>query len=297
MSAPDTRLVTPEAVVLDLETAGLGSRLVARAVDELIKVAVLLVLFLVGALVGGAGLPVPGWLGISLVLFLVFGIYVGYDVAFETLWRGRTPGKAIFGLRVVTADAAPVRFRHAALRAALATVDIYLCNAIIGIVAILASARNQRLGDLVGGTLVLRERTGAAMPTPVAFSVPYGYEAYAATLDPSAMSAQDYGVVRSFLLRAPTLTPQLRDQLARQVAAPLAARLHHTPPPAVSPETFLVALAARYQQRSLRQPGDGVDHHQAQPAQPSPPPPQIPPPPRWSQHPGSSQAPGFDPPA
>ena len=66
----------------------------------------------------------------------------GYPAAFETLWRGRTLGKAALGLRVVTIEGAPVRFRHAAIRSMLGLFDKYPASArIIGVVTILGRAQ------------------------------------------------------------------------------------------------------------------------------------------------------------
>ncbi len=117
---------------------------------------------------------------------------------------------------------------------------------------ILFTSKNQRLGDLLAGTIVLRERTGAGRSVPATFMVPPGYEAYASTLDVSGLSAADYGAVRAFLLRANSLQPAQRYDLARQIATPLLGRLRHTPPPWVSPEALLMCVAALYQDRQRR---------------------------------------------
>ncbi len=78
------------------------------------------------------------------------------------------------GLRVVTREGAPVQFRHAAIRAALGLIDFYLAFGGVAVISALVTREHQRLGDLVAGTLVLRERTGARAPTAVRFAVPAG---------------------------------------------------------------------------------------------------------------------------
>src|SRR4051812_12959182 len=114
MQQLDTRLVTPEAVVLEFETAGVGSRILGRLIDTLIQV----VIFIGIALIAGAA--ASGGFGSTpttiLVLFATFAVIFVYPAAFETLWRGRTPGKAALGMRVVTREGAPIRFRQAAIR-------------------------------------------------------------------------------------------------------------------------------------------------------------------------------------
>jgi len=244
-------IVTPEAVRLDFDEASIGSRCLALLLDLTLQLAVLLMVSLLGtALAAATGDALPEWVGIVLVLLLVFAVLWGYPVASETLWRGRTIGKAALGLRVVTIEGAPVRFRHAAIRAALQLVDLWLTLGGAAVVAILATARQQRLGDLVAGTLVLRERTAAGPTAPVRFVVPAGAESYAATVDASGMTTDDYGVVRTFLLRATTLAPEARARVGTQLAQGIAAKLGHVPPAGVAPELFLTAAAARYQQRT-----------------------------------------------
>jgi uncharacterized RDD family membrane protein YckC len=238
------RIVTPEAVVLQFETAGLGSRSFALLLDLLIQGAVL---FAVSFALVAAGSDTAGTIVLVVTSTLIL---FGYPIAFETLWRGRTPGKAAFGLRVLTREGAPVRFRHAAIRSFLQLVDLWLTSGGAAVMAILLTRDNQRLGDLAAGTLVLRERSGAGRTRSVQFPVPYGYESYAATLDTAGLTADEYGAVRSFLLRAPTLQPDVRGALAAQVAGPVAARMRHTPPSWVTPETFLLCVAAAHQRRA-----------------------------------------------
>lgn len=248
-SAP-AGVVTPEAVRLEFEAAGIGSRSIALALDLAVQLGAVFALLFAGSLaIDGTGVGLPEWAGVTLVLLLVFAVFWGYPVALETLWRGRTLGKAAMGLRVVTQEGAPVRFRHAAIRAALALVDFYMTSGAAAVISALVTREHQRLGDLVAGTLVLRERTGAPRPEAVTFAVPPGDEAYAATIDPSGLSTDDYATVRSFLLRAPDLAADVRADLAWRLAQPLAAKLGHHPPEDVHPERFLRCLAARYQQR------------------------------------------------
>jgi len=184
------------------------------------------------------------------LLVISTAVLLGYPVAFETLWRGRTPGKAALGLRVVTKEGAPVRFRHAAVRGFVGLVDFYVTTGAAAVIAVLITRDNQRLGDLAAGTLVLRERSGAGRARAVRFGVPPGYEGYAATLDTAGLRAEDYAAVRSFLMRAGTLPAHVRADLGAQVADAVAARLHHRPPPGVTAEAFLACAAAAFQHRS-----------------------------------------------
>lgn len=243
-------LVTPEAVPLDLPVADLGTRGLAYLVDLLLIGGVLVALIIAGTLVEDALSAVPVWLGVTLVLLLVLAVQLGYPIGFETLWDGRTPGKAMMGLRVVTVEGAPVGFRHAAIRAALGLVDFQLTAGTAGVITALSSRRTQRLGDLVAGTLVLRERTGAGRAVAERFPVPPGLEQHAAQLDVTALGPGDYQAVRSLLQRAARLDPATRRRLAEQLADTLAPRVHPAPPAGIPAEAWLQAVAAAYQRRS-----------------------------------------------
>jgi uncharacterized RDD family membrane protein YckC len=244
------RMVTPEAVALEFQTANLGSRILAYLIDMAVVTVGILAGVLAVTLIGQAtDVVVPDWVALTIVLVLLPGWWLGYFIAFETLWRGRTLGKAALGLRVVTREGAPVRFRHAAIRALLGLVDFALAGGFFAVVFILFTRDNQRLGDLVAGTLVLRERSGLAAPAPVSFAAPPGLEAYTATLDTSRVGTEEYQAVRTFLLRAASLPPGPRAALALQLANPLAARLRPPPPDGISPELYLHCVAAAYQQR------------------------------------------------
>jgi hypothetical protein len=182
-------------------------------------------------------------------LVMTLLILVGYPIAMETLWNGRTLGKAAMGLRVVTAEGGPVRFRHAAIRGIFGLVEIWVFIGSIAIVSIIFSRRDQRVGDLVAGTIVLRERSATSPGVAVTFPTPPGFEAYVASLDVTRLSAAQYSLVRSFLMRVLQLSWPARTSLAVRLANPTAVLLHHTPPPQVNPELFLVCVAAAYQRR------------------------------------------------
>jgi uncharacterized RDD family membrane protein YckC len=248
----DDPVVTPEAVALDLEPATVGSRSVAIALDLLLIGTGLLLLALAEAAFGVTGF-VPDWLGIALVLLLGFALQFGYPVGFETLWRGRTPGKAAMGLRVVTVEGAPVRFRHAATRAAIGLLELTGTAGAIAVIASLSSPRGQRLGDLAAGTLVIRERRSGRPPRAVPFASPQGLEDYVRVLDTSRLDREDYATVRDLLRR--DLAPQLRARLAEQVAEGLVGRVQPPPPAGLDAVTWLRCVAASVQGASA-----GVGH-------------------------------------
>lgn len=272
--------MTPEAVVLDVATAGLGSRALARALDGLIQgTAVFAILLVTGAFaLGGGGGSGTTALVVDIVLLTL--IIFGYPIVWEWLWRGRTPGKAALGLRVVTRQGAPIRFRHAAVRGLLGLVEV-ITLPVIGVLAMLVSSNEQRLGDLAAGTIVIRDRVSVRQSRPVVFWPPPGWERFVASLDVSGMTAGEYETVRAFLIRASEMVPGPRTDLAARLAGPLVVRLQQPVPPGAGPELWLVCVAAAYQQR-----------HGAPQAWGPPPGPWGPPPGVWGPPPGPPPPPG-----
>ncbi len=250
-------IATPEGVDLDLTLAGLGSRFVAALIDGLIQGGVFMALAILagGASAGSQGIEeLEGGLaaGIALALLLVamFLIFFGYHVAFETWASGRTPGKRWTGLRVVRVGGAPVSFLPSAVRNLVRVVDFLPTAYGVGIVALLANSRNQRLGDLAAGTLVVRERQTARPPPPAAAPGQTEETPASGPLSPdwsswdvSAVSAEDLGTVRRFLERRPSLTPEARGRLANELAARLRTKVSG-PPEDLHPEVFLAEVAA-----------------------------------------------------
>jgi uncharacterized RDD family membrane protein YckC len=246
-------LYTPEAVRLDLPLADVGSRTLAILLDLFVMGSLLYVVLLLGVAALGIGLAAggqdPGWPLLVLVLVLNFLVLWGYPTTAEVLLRGRSAGKAALGLRVVTLEGAPIRFRHAAIRGLFAFVDFYLLLGIPALVSALCTRRGQRLGDLAAGTVVVRDRARGVGDLTVAWQVPPALRAYASTLDVRGLGPADYALVRRFLLRAATLRPEHRGRVALALADAMAARMGHAPPPGTHPEALLVCIAALVQAR------------------------------------------------
>jgi uncharacterized RDD family membrane protein YckC len=239
-------IVTPEAVLLEFAVAGLGSRSLAFLIDLGVRAALLWLVFL-GTAAGGIAFDETVLVVVSIAA--VFSALLVYPALTETIWNGRTPGKMAMGLRVVTVEGAPIRFRHAAIRSALGLVDFLLGAGTLAIVCALATRQSQRLGDLAAGTIVIRERQVRSDSQPVAFSPPPGWERYAASLDVSRLGGEAYVLVRSFLLRVHELDPTARRTRAASLAGRVAAAIDVPLHPGTDPEGFLVAVAAAHQAR------------------------------------------------
>lgn len=222
-------ITTPEGLSLDLVLAGLGSRVVAGSIDLVLKlllVAAVLALVAGGdAIAGGAidvfdggGAVVAGVLALGFFLVTFF-----YDVLFETLSDGRTPGKRLISLRVVHGEGHPVGLRTSLIRNILRLIDGPGTGYMVGILAILLTPRHRRLGDLAAGTYVIREPRAVAVAPAPAPVLPYGDPAE--HWDLSALRQEDLLAVRQFLERRESLTPDARAHLALQLSTGLMPRI------------------------------------------------------------------------
>jgi uncharacterized RDD family membrane protein YckC len=236
-----TGVVTPEAVLLDLPTAGVATRAFARLIDLVIQVVVGLVLGLVLAFVGG-GLS----LTLVILVVVVFTLLV-WPIGLEVLWRGRSVGKAVFGLWVISADGSPVQPRQSVVRGLLALIDIYFSLGFVALLSAMFSPAGQRLGDMAASTVVVRHRHRHNAENPVVFYPPAGYETYVAGLDVTAMTSEEFSLVREFLLRVGQMSPRARSTEALALAEALRQRIHHDLPAAVDPELWLICVAAAFQ--------------------------------------------------
>ena len=245
-------IITPEAVVLELELAGVASRVFAGLIDAVIQVVLYIVLILLVLFALSSSMNVSEQTTAAVAGFVLFVVIFFYPIVSEMVSRGRTLGKSALGLRVVTIEGAPIRFRHAALRAMGGLVDKWIPpGGLIGTFFVLGTPTRQRIGDLLAGTIVIRDPERTALPAGIWFPVPVGYEAYAASIDPTAFTVDQYTVVRGFLLRCRQLTPAARYAVALDLAGRTERTLRHQRPQQVHPETFLLCVIARYQRRAF----------------------------------------------
>jgi uncharacterized RDD family membrane protein YckC len=234
------RIATPEGVTVDLVLAGLGSRFAAALVDLTLK------FLLIGAAWLLLALLLHTDLGLALGSIMSFLIYFGYDVAFEVLGGGRTPGKRLAGLRVLRDDGRPIDLLSSCIRNVVRLIDGLPLLYLPAMVSILVTTNNQRIGDLAARTIVVRDpKAKATKNAEPAFAAPppgpmpreFGSGGWAmpagasrprgadGTLDVSAVSPDDLAAIRSFLDRRRELPPGPRGDIARRIAGALQPRL------------------------------------------------------------------------
>lgn len=255
----DAGLVSGEAVALDVRVARIGSRALALLLDVLTQLLLALALaMLVGIVL--AALPmrvVDAALSNAFGTVALVAVLVGYPVLFERFNHGRTPGKMAVGLRVVSADGAPVGVRQSLTRALVGVavewpgLVLPLLSWVAGVTVMLTDRHGRRLGDLVAGTMVVHTRS-ATIWRPVPTSVPALVD-WAYTLDLSRLDDGLALAARQYLARVHQLAEPARDRLARGLWAELVAVITPPPPPGLPATVYLAAvLGERHRRARLR---------------------------------------------
>jgi uncharacterized RDD family membrane protein YckC len=238
-------IVTPEAVVLDLPPAGVATRLFAKSIDLSGQAGLIYLSALAFGGIAGLGS------GASTAALVAFGVWVFFVLLVlpglvEARWNGRTPGKAVMGLRAVTLDGGPTHLRHSMIRGLFQLVDVYMT---LGLVPAMITPRSQRFGDFAAGTFVLSERNATAPMHPVAFFPPPGWDGYVYSLDVSHITERQYRLLRSFLLRVSDLDGWARQHLAVRLADRVVPRVRPQPQ-GISAEQFVHCVVSAYQYRN-----------------------------------------------
>ncbi len=254
-------------MAIELPLAGIGSRFVAILVDYLIWGVVFLVLFLLAAVIipalhffGGIS---ANW-AIGITVLIIFVLQWGYFALFEAFSNGRTPGKRVANIRVIHQSGRGINFVEALARNLVRFVDGLPSFYAVGVVAIFLSRRSQRLGDMVAGTLVVRDREidsphwaesasrTITAPAPVADSpIPPPHLRVALPAPALArLSASDLEVLEGFFSRRLDMDLTTRSALAGRIAAALCAKSGLVIPEGASTETFLEAVAHQFREQA-----------------------------------------------
>jgi len=282
-------VVTGDAVVLDVQIA----QLPVRALSAMIDVTVVFIAYIIGVVLWAATLTQfdNALSAAVLVIFTVLAL-VGYPIAFETSTRGRSLGKMALGLRVVSEDGGPERFRQALFRALAGVIEIWTFAGGPAVICSLLSPKGKRLGDVFAGTVVISERAPRLTPPP---TMPPQLAWWASSLQLSGLGADQAELARQFLSRASQLDARVRDQMAYRITSEVVAQISPPPPPGTPPPLVLAAVLAERHQRELAR---------LRPSPPVSPAPQSPTQPSYQQpvsqpvsQPPPSNAGGFTPPS
>jgi uncharacterized RDD family membrane protein YckC len=241
--APENLIIdTPEQIPLEFALAGVGSRFLALAFDTVLQagaIALLVAIGLAARRLAAVSLPAMalGTWAIAALIAAGFVVYSGYFAIFESVWRGQTPGKRLVGLRVIDVSGRPVTVYGALIRNLIRIVDQVPGVYGIAILSVLVTRRQQRLGDLAAGTVVVHERLEAAAPSAPAVTSTSRHGAH-------RLGPEEILLIEGFLRRRGELDSWVRLNTARRISSRMAATLELGP--VEDEERLLEQLAAEY---------------------------------------------------
>ena len=246
----DVDLVTGEAVLLDLHPTSFATRAGAIMIDLLIAFVVMIVLiFVLAGIVEVSAFGGDLALADALILVLYVVVIVVVPMTVETLTRGRSLGKLALGIRVVRDDGGPVRFRQAMIRALSGVGELWLSFGSIALIASLTNEKGKRLGDMMAGTYVVRERSLGLVDLRV--QMPYELAPWARAADIGRLPDGLAMSLRQFLSQSDRLHAGSRVRVGTSLAAETSQWVAPQPPPGTHPERFMAAVLAERRDREL----------------------------------------------
>ncbi|HET6150989.1 MAG TPA: RDD family protein [Polyangia bacterium] len=227
---------TPEQIELALPLAGVGSRALAFILDfliQLIPISIAMVVVVVtnsitlinktekGDVVQDVRPSVMAAAVFSVIVFVTNFLYFTF---FDLVSGGQSPGKRALKLRVVRDGGLAVDARSSLIRNLVRTVDMLPGFYVLGLISIFVSREHKRIGDLAGGTLVIRDRAEAVGDLSALVSPRPALLAQGPAGSAPALSGPDRALLHDYLERRDKLPEEARHRVARQIADTLAAR-------------------------------------------------------------------------
>lgn len=250
------RIETPESTELEFTLAGIGNRALALVIDYIVLNLSLLAITIIPAflLFYSALNTTITWLDsvqsqwvIAITALLLYGLYVGYFVGFETIWQGQTPGKRRVNIRVIRDNAQPIGLFQATLRALLRPVDDIF---FVGFLFILFGKQEKRLGDWLASTIVVQTDAGQQKDLTTSDDAQPLAQQLIEREALSRMMPDDFATVREYLQRRSHLSTPAQAKLSLQIAQQLQERLNMEPRAwDVTADVFLEALYLAYQEQ------------------------------------------------
>ena len=263
--ADQLNIETPEQVDLQFPIAGIGSRFVAVSIDHVIQILPYVVLviavaiFSKGGTTGAAETKMDAgtkWV-IAVFIFLNFLWFWGYFVLFEGYWNGRTPGKYVMKLRVLKDSGRSITLFESMARNLVRFLDYFPGVYFVGLISMLCTKENKRLGDLAAGTIVIHERSyeqplmryaeGASAQnyTPQAQAAREASEALLPADAVAKLKPEDLHVIETFFGRVLDLKLETRELLGERLATGMSAKMGVPRPAGMSAERLLELIVYR----------------------------------------------------
>ncbi|MFO7723027.1 MAG: RDD family protein [Bacteroidales bacterium] len=154
---PSTDITTAQKITITYELASFGERFLAFLIDLIIIGVFSFVMMFLGTIVFLDRVDYFAYI-------VVLPVATLYTLGFEIFNRGQTPGKMIMGIKVMKLEGDRPIPGDYLMRWIFRAVDIWSSLGTLALILISSSDKNQRLGDLLANTIVVRIRSSEEVP-------------------------------------------------------------------------------------------------------------------------------------
>lgn len=148
----ESTIITGQFVHITQSPASIGERLIAIAIDYTI-----IIIYLFSTITLIQRMYLPGDFQAIIYIFIINLPTLFYFFLCETFNHGQSLGKRLMNIRVVKVDGSTPGISSYLLRWLLLPIDGLLTGG-LGLLSILLTKNNQRIGDLAAGTMVIKEK-------------------------------------------------------------------------------------------------------------------------------------------
>jgi uncharacterized RDD family membrane protein YckC len=188
------RITTSQNIDIDYEIAGLGPRILARIIDSA------MFFIIIGAVALTISLTIGNFDGIGVaVMLVIFGLlYVFYDLLCEIFMNGQSVGKKVMKIKVISLDGGRPSVGQYMLRWLFRIVDFSFTGGLCALISAAVSEKNQRVGDMVAGTALIRTNPSTKMQD-IAFTPPVEEEYNPVFAEAAQLTDKDVALVHEVL--------------------------------------------------------------------------------------------------
>ncbi|MCL9805627.1 RDD family protein [Flavobacterium amniphilum] len=170
-------ITTTQNVNINFKAASVGERIAASLIDILVKIAYSFVVWYV--LLEGLGIAANfatmDYWSVTAIVIVFFFPAVVYSLALESLFEGQTLGKKIMKIKVVKLDGYQASFGDYLIRWIFRIIENNLFGGLIGFIAIVASKKVQRIGDMAAGTAVITLKNSISISNTILEDIGHEY--------------------------------------------------------------------------------------------------------------------------
>jgi uncharacterized RDD family membrane protein YckC len=147
---------TTQNVNINFTAASVGDRILGQLLDSLVKIAYGITVYFIVQIFSLENLfdGLDQWSIIAIISVIGLPVMF-YSLIQESLWEGQTLGKKLMKMKVIKLDGYQAGFGDYLIRWLFRLIEISIGNGVIGLIAIVSSSKNQRLGDMAAGTAII----------------------------------------------------------------------------------------------------------------------------------------------